>query len=196
MKWSNNRSLPDTNPSNGNGINVCFGRRTGYGGYDKQYAKGARKIVIFEDALDDRTIETWNRLEDGNISGAITLNSTYGIDKYPPAPNQGKADDEPEQISSSKSTGGMTATITTTRTTSRTVSRTSSHTSNSITNPRTSFRTSSYKLSTPSPNRHSALPPIKTPRKSTSITTTNRPVHSNLTMMMTRRTSNSVPTSQ
>lgn len=89
MKWSNDRSLPDTNPQTGNGLNICFGRRTGYGGYDKTTPKGARKIVIHEDDLDKREVETWVRLEDGTISGPITLNSTYGQDKYPPVPNQG-----------------------------------------------------------------------------------------------------------
>jgi hypothetical protein len=89
MKWSNDRSLPNTIPKTGNGLNVCFGRRSGYGGYDKTYTKGARRIRIYEDDLGKRSIETWIRLEDGNISGSITLNSTYGTDKYPPAPNQG-----------------------------------------------------------------------------------------------------------
>lgn len=90
MKWSNDKPLPNTKPATGNGLNVCFGRRTGYGGYDKTYAKGARKIVIHEDDLPKRELETWIRLEDGRISAAVTLNSTYGTDKYPPAPDQGK----------------------------------------------------------------------------------------------------------
>jgi hypothetical protein len=27
--------------------------------------------------------ETWARLEDGSVSGKVTLNSTYGTDSYP-----------------------------------------------------------------------------------------------------------------
>lgn len=88
MKWSNDHPLPDTDPAIGNGLNVCFGRRTGYGGYSKTYAKGARKIVIHEDDLPKRELETWVRLEDGRISAPIMLNSTYGTDKYPPALDQ------------------------------------------------------------------------------------------------------------
>jgi hypothetical protein len=71
-------------------MSVCFGRRTGYGGYDKTFAKGARKIVVYEDGLVDRGIDTWIRLEDGRISAPVTLNATYGTDKYPPAPDQDK----------------------------------------------------------------------------------------------------------
>jgi hypothetical protein len=72
----------------GTKTSVCFGRRTGYGGYEKGISKGARKIRLYERDLESRGIETWIRLEDGNISGSITLNKTYGIDNYPPAPNQ------------------------------------------------------------------------------------------------------------
>jgi hypothetical protein len=86
MKWS--KRLANTDPATGNGLNVCFGRRSGFGGYDKRFAKGARKIVIREDDVDTRVVQTWIRLEDGNISGSITLNSTYGEDEYPAAPGQ------------------------------------------------------------------------------------------------------------
>jgi len=72
----------------GKKTSVCFGRRTGYGGYYKGDARGARKIRLFEKDLEKRGIDTWIRLEDGNISGSITLNETFGLDNYPPAPNQ------------------------------------------------------------------------------------------------------------
>lgn len=45
--------------------------------------RGGRHIVIYEDALGgDNAIETWNRLEDGEISGRVMLNSTYGTNEY------------------------------------------------------------------------------------------------------------------
>ena len=71
----------------GNGLNMCFGRHTGYGGY-AEYTRGGRHIVIYEDVLGgDNAIETWNRLEDGCISGRVMLNSTYGTaDTYPAVP--------------------------------------------------------------------------------------------------------------
>ncbi len=30
---------------------------------------------------------TWNRLEDGSVSGAVVLNATYGEDRYPVVKN-------------------------------------------------------------------------------------------------------------
>ncbi|KAL5417739.1 hypothetical protein PMIN03_001438 [Paraphaeosphaeria minitans] len=45
--------------------------------------RGGRHIVVYEDALGgDNAIETWNRLENGEISGRVMLNSTYGTDQY------------------------------------------------------------------------------------------------------------------
>jgi hypothetical protein len=85
MKWTKTPNpVPADWPSaaKGNGLNICFGRHSGYGGYS-EVARGGRHIVIHEDALGgDNAIETWNRLEDGAISGRVMLNSTYGSDKY------------------------------------------------------------------------------------------------------------------
>ncbi|KAL1612632.1 hypothetical protein SLS60_000861 [Paraconiothyrium brasiliense] len=68
--------------AHGAGLNVCFGRHTGYGGYS-EVMRGGRHIVIYENALEgDNAIETWNRLENGEISGRVILNSTYGKDEY------------------------------------------------------------------------------------------------------------------
>lgn len=39
--------------------------------------------MIKEDALGKNELETWIRLEDGNVSGHVTLNATYGVDQYP-----------------------------------------------------------------------------------------------------------------
>ncbi|KAF2127868.1 Metallo-dependent phosphatase [Dothidotthia symphoricarpi CBS 119687] len=79
MKWAKN--LP-TNPTNGNGVNFCFNRHSGYGGYT-DWTRGARQIVVDEDKLGKSELETWIRLEDGSVSGHVTLNSTYGVDQYP-----------------------------------------------------------------------------------------------------------------
>lgn len=80
MKWF--EDLPSSSPANGNGLNLCFNRHTGYGGYS-DWARGARQIVIEEAKLDQNEVQTWIRLEDGSVSGQITLNSTYGTDRYP-----------------------------------------------------------------------------------------------------------------
>lgn len=79
MKWSKN--LPNTTPSNGNGLNICFNRHSGYGGYS-DWTRGARQIVVGEDMLGKNIVDTWIRLENGKISGRVTLNNTFGTDQY------------------------------------------------------------------------------------------------------------------
>lgn len=36
---------------------------------------------------EDLNLETWIRLESGNVVGAVMLNRTYGEDEYPATPN-------------------------------------------------------------------------------------------------------------
>ncbi|UPX13386.1 uncharacterized protein EKO05_0003895 [Ascochyta rabiei] len=80
MKWS--KDLLNNSPANGNGLNLCFNRHSGYGGYS-DWARGARQIVIEEAKLGANELQTWIRLEDSSVSGQVTLNSTYGTDRYP-----------------------------------------------------------------------------------------------------------------
>ncbi|PYI23918.1 Metallo-dependent phosphatase [Aspergillus violaceofuscus CBS 115571] len=72
--------LPGMNLT-GNGLNLCFGRHTGYGGYGS-WTRGSRQILLDETTLATE-IATWIRLEDGSVSGQVSLNSTYGEDRYP-----------------------------------------------------------------------------------------------------------------
>lgn len=69
----------------GNGLHLCFGRHTGYGGYGT-WTRGSRQILINEKTLGKST-ETWIRLEDRTVSGRVVLNSTYGSDEYAQVPN-------------------------------------------------------------------------------------------------------------
>ncbi|KAI4915655.1 hypothetical protein J4E90_004100 [Alternaria incomplexa] len=80
MKWA--KDLPGNSPSNGNGLNICFNRHSGYGGYT-DWTRGARQIVVKEDMLDAKVVDTWIRMENGKISGQVSLNSTFGTDQYP-----------------------------------------------------------------------------------------------------------------
>ncbi|EPS30992.1 hypothetical protein PDE_05946 [Penicillium oxalicum 114-2] len=77
FKWNN--GIKDQNLT-GNGLNMCYGRRTGYGGYG-DVPRGGRQILLREKHM-EKEFDTWIRLEDGSISSAITLNSTYGQDRY------------------------------------------------------------------------------------------------------------------
>ncbi|PYI27716.1 Metallo-dependent phosphatase [Aspergillus indologenus CBS 114.80] len=78
FKWDS--QLPGMNLT-GNGLNLCFGRHTGYGGYGS-WTRGSRQILLDETTLATE-IATWIRLEDGSVSGQVSLNSTYGEDRYP-----------------------------------------------------------------------------------------------------------------
>ncbi|KAF3384318.1 putative inactive purple acid phosphatase 16 [Penicillium rolfsii] len=77
FKW--NGSIVDQDLT-GNGINMCYGRHTGYGGYGDA-PRGGRQILLDQKSM-KKEIETWIRLEDGTTSAAVTLNSTYGQDQY------------------------------------------------------------------------------------------------------------------
>ena len=65
----------------GKGSFHCFGRHTGYGGYGS-WTRGARQVLVTEELLADEIL-TWIRLEDGTVSGSVSLNRTYGFDEYP-----------------------------------------------------------------------------------------------------------------
>lgn len=65
----------------GNGLDLCFSRHTGYGGYGN-WTRGSRQVLVSLESLGS-SIETWNRLDDGNVTGEVTLNSTFGTDEYP-----------------------------------------------------------------------------------------------------------------
>ncbi|KAJ5890486.1 uncharacterized protein N7473_006714 [Penicillium subrubescens] len=77
FKW--NGTIADQNLT-GNGIHMCYGRHTGYGGYGDAL-RGGRQILLDQTSM-KKEIETWIRLEDGTTSAAVTLNSTYGQDQY------------------------------------------------------------------------------------------------------------------
>lgn len=68
----------------GNGLNLCFSRHTGYGGYGS-WTRGSRQVKISLDTIGNST-ETWTRFEDGSVAGRVTLNSTFGSDDYPTVP--------------------------------------------------------------------------------------------------------------
>ncbi|KAK3984013.1 hypothetical protein QBC44DRAFT_253870 [Cladorrhinum sp. PSN332] len=64
-----------------NGVNLCFGQHTGYGGYGR-WVRGARQIAVSVDGLTERAIDTWIRLETGKVVGKVRLNDSYGGDWY------------------------------------------------------------------------------------------------------------------
>ncbi|KAI1417057.1 Metallo-dependent phosphatase-like protein [Hypoxylon sp. FL1857] len=79
FKW---KSTTANQASAGDGVNVCYGRHTGYGGYGN-LARGGRQILLRQETLTKEVI-TWIRLEDGLVPENVTLNATYGQDEYHP----------------------------------------------------------------------------------------------------------------
>ncbi len=79
QKWQG--VLPGNNGLRGNGVVLCFGRHSGYGGYGS-WTRGSRQILLDQKTLSSQ-VETWVRLEDGSASGRVMLNETYGTDDYP-----------------------------------------------------------------------------------------------------------------
>ena len=69
-----NTSLPRMNLT-GDGLYMCYGRRTGYGGYG-DWARGSRQVLLQEN-IPEVPIKTWIRLEDGTDKGEISLSPTY-----------------------------------------------------------------------------------------------------------------------
>jgi hypothetical protein len=66
--------------NNGNTPQICFCKHTGYGGYGN-WNRGSRNLKLrFGKEID---VETWVRMENGNIVQRVSLNETYGADIYP-----------------------------------------------------------------------------------------------------------------
>lgn len=90
-KWDG--LLPGMNVA-GNGVNLCFGQHSGYGGYGN-WIRGGRQVLVSEAALRAASegggyggdLDTWIRLESGDVVGEVRLNATYGQDWYPATPN-------------------------------------------------------------------------------------------------------------
>ncbi|KAM0334421.1 hypothetical protein ACHAQA_001447 [Verticillium albo-atrum] len=67
---------------------LCFAKHTGYGGYGT-WNRGARMIHLSiskakgDDEGGELAVDTWVRMENGDIITQVSLNETYGIDKYP-----------------------------------------------------------------------------------------------------------------
>lgn len=76
-----------TNMTSGReGVNLCFGQHTGYGG-NGDWIRGARQILVNQTKLQNGELDTWIRLEDGDVVGSVSLNATYNMDQYPATPN-------------------------------------------------------------------------------------------------------------
>ncbi|PMD29557.1 calcineurin-like phosphoesterase [Hyaloscypha variabilis F] len=66
--------------NNGSTPHLCFCKHTGYGGYGN-WNRGSRILKLsFGEEME---VETWVRMENGEIVQRVGLNKTYGTDVYP-----------------------------------------------------------------------------------------------------------------
>lgn len=75
----------------GNGLDFCFGRHTGYGGYGT-WTRGSRQIFVTEEMLRIHALDSWIRLETREVVGKVSLNDTYGHDRYDTVPTTSSND--------------------------------------------------------------------------------------------------------
>lgn len=61
---------------------VCFCKHTGYGGYGN-WNRGSRNLRLSFSENGDMEVDTWVRMENGEVVQSVSLNSTYGTDIYP-----------------------------------------------------------------------------------------------------------------
>jgi hypothetical protein len=67
---------------------LCFSKHTGYGGYGT-WNRGARVVNLAfvgnDSVAGEMQVETWVRMENGDVVTRVMLNETYGMDVYPTA---------------------------------------------------------------------------------------------------------------
>ncbi|KAI1415416.1 Metallo-dependent phosphatase [Hypoxylon sp. FL1857] len=84
VKWD--RLLSNMTVAPRNDVNLCFSQHSGYGGYGN-WERGSRQVLVTKSKLEKLEVDTWIRLESGNVVGSVSLNSTYGEDRYPATNN-------------------------------------------------------------------------------------------------------------
>lgn len=62
----------------GNGLNMCYGRHTGYGGYG-DWSRGGRQVLLQQEQNATSSVQTWIRLEDQTVTGRMGLNSKSNL---------------------------------------------------------------------------------------------------------------------
>ena len=86
-KWTKDTMPEYVVQPEGDGLFLCYGQRTGYGG-GGDWQPGSRQLLLDTERLAKGELETWIRLETMEVVGAVTLNSTFGEDVYPESPNR------------------------------------------------------------------------------------------------------------
>lgn len=60
---------------------LCFCKHAGYGGYG-DWNRGVRQIKVNFDERGQMSIDTWVRMQQGDVITSVSLNETYGEDVY------------------------------------------------------------------------------------------------------------------
>lgn len=60
---------------------MCFCKHSGYGGYGT-WNRGVRQIRMSFDESGVMSVDTWVRMQAGEVVTSVSLNETYGADVY------------------------------------------------------------------------------------------------------------------
>jgi hypothetical protein len=80
--WPNSTNISGENITGDEGPFLCFCKHTGYGGYGT-WNRGARNLRLTFGKKGTMEVETWVRMENGEVVQRVGLNETYGVDVYP-----------------------------------------------------------------------------------------------------------------
>lgn len=84
-QWTNESMADFPVQPSAHGLSLCYGQRTGYGG-GGDWQRGSRQVLLHRDEIVKGEFKTWNRLETGEKVASVSVNETFGQDKYPEAP--------------------------------------------------------------------------------------------------------------
>lgn len=92
-RWSN-ETLPGYGVGGGSSQErpfLCFCKHSGWGGYGN-WRRGVRQVKLAFDENGKMQVNTWVRMQGGDVITAVSLNETYGEDRYPTYDGEGRED--------------------------------------------------------------------------------------------------------
>lgn len=80
--WPDDKMATKEGVRHGEGPKICYVKHTGYGGYGS-WRRGSRVLGLKFEEEEGMKVDSWVRLEEGDVVQRVGLNETYGVDIYP-----------------------------------------------------------------------------------------------------------------